>query len=370
MPGKFVQAIRQAGVANPVIMLDEIDKIGASYQGDPASALLEVLDPEQNADFLDHYLDVRFDLSKVLFICTANQLDSIPRPLLDRMEVLRLSGYLTAEKVKIGRRFLWPKQRSRAGLASSQIKVSDGALKLIAEDYARESGVRNLEKQLSRIARRGAIEWIRHENKPISVTTKNLQNYLGTPPFRKQIPLRGVGIVTGLAWTALGGATLDVEASLVHRKSRGFQLTGQLGDVMRESAEIAYSFIAANLKRLKGDPQFFDDAFVHLHVPEGSTPKDGPSAGITMATALLSLARNQRMSRPMAMTGELTLTGRVLAVGGVREKIVAARRAGLTEIILPDAVRGEVDELPFYVTEGTEIHFVSRYYEVASLVFD
>jgi len=370
MPGKFIQALRQAGVVNPVIMLDEVDKIGASFQGDPASALLEVLDPEQNMGFLDHYLDVRFDLSKVLFICTANQPDSIPRPLLDRMEVLRLSGYLATEKVAIGRRFLWPKQRSKAGLASSQIKVSDGALKLIAENYARESGVRNLEKQLGRIARKGAIECIRHESEPIAVTTKNLQNYLGTPLFRKQIPLRGVGIVTGLAWTALGGVTLDIEASLVHSKNRGFKLTGQLGDVMRESAEIAYSFIAASLTRFRGDPQFFDNAFVHLHVPEGATPKDGPSAGITMATALLSLARRQRMSRPIAMTGELTLTGRVLAVGGIREKIVAARRAGLSEIILPEAVRGEFDELPGYVTKGAEIHFVSTYDEIATLVFD
>ena len=369
MPGKFIQAIRETGVANPVIMLDEIDKIGASFQGDPASALLEVLDPEQNAGFLDHYLDVRFDLSKVLFICTANQLDSIPRPLLDRMEMLRLSGYLTTEKVAIGKRFLWPKQRVKAGLTSAGIKVSDGALKMIAENYAREAGVRNLEKQLGRIARKGAIETIRHPATPISVTTKNLRDYLGAPVFRKQVPQRGIGIVTGLAWTAMGGATLDVEASLVHSKNRGFKLTGQLGDVMRESAEIAYSFIAANLDRFDGDPEFFDQAFVHLHVPEGATPKDGPSAGITMATALLSLARNERMQRPVAMTGELTLTGRVLPVGGIREKIIAARRSGIKEIILPEDVRGEFDELPDYVRKDMTFHFVSDYEGVAALVF-
>ncbi len=369
MPGKFIQAIRETGVANPVIMLDEIDKIGASFQGDPASALLEVLDPEQNSGFLDHYLDVRFDLSKVLFICTANQLDSIPRPLLDRMEMLRLSGYLTTEKVTIGKRFLWPKQRAKAGLSSAQIKVSDGAIKLIVENYAREAGVRNLEKQLGRIARKGAIETIRGSEKTISVTMKNLQAYLGSPVFRKQIPQRGIGIVTGLAWTAMGGATLDVEASLVHSKNRGFKLTGQLGDVMRESAEIAYSYIAANLKRFEGNPEFFDHAFVHLHVPEGATPKDGPSAGITMATALLSLARNERMRRPIAMTGELTLTGRVLPVGGIREKIIAARRAGVKELILPEDVRGEFDELPEYVHKDMTVHFVSEYAEVAALVF-
>ena len=369
MPGKFIQAIRETGVANPVIMLDEIDKIGASFHGDPASALLEVLDPEQNAGFLDHYLDVRFDLSKVLFICTANQLDSIPRPLLDRMEMLRLSGYLTTEKVAIGKRFLWPKQRVKAGLTSAGIKVSDGAMKMIAENYAREAGVRNLEKQLGRIARKGAIETIRHPATPISVTTKNLQDYLGAPVFRKQVPQRGIGIVTGLAWTAMGGVTLDVEASLIHSKNRGFKLTGQLGDVMRESAEIAYSFIAANLDRFDGDPEFFDQAFVHLHVPEGATPKDGPSAGITMATALLSLARNERMQRPVAMTGELTLTGRVLPVGGIREKIIAARRSGIKEIILPEDVRGEFDELPDFVCKDMTFHFVSDYEGVAALVF-
>ncbi|MGR8918081.1 MAG: endopeptidase La [Gammaproteobacteria bacterium] len=369
MPGKFIQAIRETATANPVIMLDEIDKIGASYQGDPASALLEVLDPEQNASFLDHYLDVRFDLSKVLFVCTANTLDAIPRPLLDRMEVIRLSGYLTDEKVTIGKRYLWPKQRQRAGLAARQVKINDAAIRAIAESYAREAGVRNLEKQLGRIARKAAIRTIRDAGGTISVTAGNLAEFLGPPTFRKQKPQRGIGIVTGLAWTALGGATLDVEATLVHSKHRGFKLTGQLGEVMRESAEIAYSYVAANLERYDGDPEFFDEAFVHLHVPEGATPKDGPSAGITMATALLSLARQTRIVRPVAMTGELTLTGRVLAVGGIREKIIAAKRAGVREVILPEAVRGEFDELPEYVRAGMTIHFVADFSEVAAIVF-
>ena len=369
MPGKFIQALRDCASANPVIMLDEIDKIGGSFQGDPASALLEALDPDQNASFLDHYLDVRFDLSKVLFVCTANQLDSIPRPLLDRMEVIRLSGYLTAEKVTIGRRFLWPKQRAHAGLRSSQVKVSNSAIKGIVEGYAREAGVRNLEKQLGRIARKAAIEIIQDGDQRISVSGSNLDDYLGAPLFRKQVPQRGIGIVTGLAWTALGGVTLDIEATLVHSKHRGFKLTGQLGEVMRESAEIAHSYVSSNLERYKGNTEFFDEAFVHLHVPEGATPKDGPSAGITMATALLSLARNQRIRRPLAMTGELTLTGRVLAVGGIREKIIAARRAGVREIILPEMVRGEFDELPEYIHRGMTINFVNDFSEVATLVF-
>jgi ATP-dependent Lon protease len=369
MPSKFIQAIRDTGSANPVIMLDEIDKIGASFQGDPASALLEVLDPEQNVSFLDHYLDVRFDLSKVLFVCTANQLDSIPRALLDRMEVIRLAGYLSAEKVTIGRRFLWPKQRAGAGLGAKQVKVSDSAIKGIVEGYAREAGVRNLEKQLGRIARKTALEIIDDSQRRIAVTGKNLHEYLGAPLFQTQVPQRGIGIVTGLAWTQLGGATLDIEAALIHSKNAGFKLTGQLGDVMRESAEIAHSYIAANLARFGGNEEFFDQAFVHLHVPEGATPKDGPSAGITMATALLSLAGKQQLSRPLAMTGELTLTGRVLAVGGIREKIIAARRAGISEIILPEMVRGEFAELPEYIHRGMKVAFVSEFSEVVEIAF-
>ncbi|MEX2480916.1 MAG: endopeptidase La [Gammaproteobacteria bacterium] len=369
MPGKFIQAIREAGTVNPVIMLDEVDKIGASYQGDPASALLEVLDPEQNVSFLDHYLDVRVDLSKVLFICTANQLDTIPRPLLDRMEVIRLSGYLTAEKVAIGSRFLWPKQRARAGLKASSVRINQAAMKAIVENYAREAGVRSLEKLLGRIARKAAIRVIRDKDAKVSVTASNVADFLGAAPFRKAVPQRGVGIVTGLAWTALGGVTLDVEATLVHSKNRGFKLTGQLGDVMRESAEIAYSYIAAHLDEYEGASDFFDEAYVHLHVPEGATPKDGPSAGVTMAAALLSLARGQRIRRPLAMTGELTLTGRVLAVGGIREKIIAARRAGVREIILPEAVQSEFSELPPYVHKGMRVHFVDDFGEVAKIAF-
>jgi ATP-dependent Lon protease, bacterial type len=369
MPGKFLQAIKEVEVANPVIMLDEIDKIGASYQGDPASALLEVLDPEQNVEFLDHYLDVRFDLSKVLFVCTANQLDTVPAPLLDRMEVIRLSGYITSEKVRIAKHHLWPKELKKAGLKRGDITLSEPAVRRIIEGYAREAGVRNLEKQLGRIVRKAAVRFVNGEERPLRVGVPEIEENLGKPVFVPEKLLTGVGVVTGLAWTAMGGATLSIEATLVHTKNRGFKLTGQLGDVMKESAEIAYSYIASHLKPFKGNPTFFDEAFVHLHVPEGATPKDGPSAGITMATALLSLARQEKIDRPLAMTGELTLTGEVLAIGGVREKVIAARRVKVMELILPEANRRDFEELPDHIKEGFTAHFVRHFRDVVKIVF-
>ncbi|MCC7122569.1 MAG: endopeptidase La [Gammaproteobacteria bacterium] len=369
MPGKFVQALREAQSANPVILLDEIDKIGSSYQGDPASALLEVLDPEQNVGFLDHYLDVRFDLSRVLFVCTANQLDTIPRPLLDRMEVIRLAGYVAEEKLAIAKRHLLPKQRRKAGLSSAQLVVADAALRVVIEGYAREAGVRNLEKQLNRIARKAALKVLRDRASIVKIEPSNLHEFLGKPVFRPEQMQRGVGVVSGLAWTAMGGATLDIEATRVHTKNRGFKLTGQLGEVMRESAEIAYSYVSSHLADYDGDPAFFDEAFVHLHVPEGATPKDGPSAGITMATALLSLARNEELAHPLAMTGELTLTGRVLPIGGVREKLIAAKRVGIREVLLPEANRGDYEELPAYIRKGIKVHFVAHFRDVVALAF-
>lgn len=369
MPGKFIHSLKEAGTENPVIMLDEIDKIGASYQGDPAAALLEVLDPEQNSDFLDHYLDLRFDLSKVLFVCTANQLDTIPGPLLDRMEVIRLSGYITDEKLAIAKHHLWPRQLERAGVKPSKLKITDSALRQIIEGYAREAGVRNLEKQLGRVVRKAAMKIVSGTKGPIRVGPKTLEEYLGKPFFGKEKPLSGVGVVTGLAWTAMGGATLSIEATQVHSTNRGFKLTGKLGEVMRESAEIAYSYVSSHLKQFDGDPAFFDEAFVHLHVPEGATPKDGPSAGVTMATALLSLARRQRIRRPLAMTGELTLTGSVYPVGGIREKVIAARRAKVMEVILPNANKGDFEELPEHIREGVTAHFVKHFREVVPIVF-
>ncbi|MBT6277403.1 MAG: endopeptidase La [Chromatiales bacterium] len=369
MPGKFIQALKEVGTDNPVLMLDEVDKIGNSYQGDPASALLEVLDPEQNSAFLDHYLDLRFDLSKALFICTANQLDTIPRPLLDRMEVIRLAGYITEEKVAIARQHLWPRQVERAGLKASQVKISDAALKSLINGYARESGVRGLEKQLGRITRKAAVRVVHGDTRTINVGPRNLDTFVGKPIFMPERPQRAIGVVTGLAWTSMGGATLDVEATQVHTKNRAFKLTGQLGDVMRESAEIAYSYVSSNLAQYGGEPAFFDEAYVHLHVPEGATPKDGPSAGVTMATSLLSLARGQRIRTPAAMTGELTLTGKVLPVGGIREKVVAARRAGVKTLILPAANKADADELPDYLAEGITFHFAEHYNDVFNVVF-
>ncbi len=368
MPGKLVQALKETGTANPVIMLDEVDKLGQSFQGDPASALLEVLDPEQNQDFLDHYLDERLDLSHALFICTANTMDSIPGPLLDRMEVIRLSGYITEEKVQIARQHLWPRALERAGVKPGQLRISDSALRQIVEGYAREAGVRNLEKQLNKIIRKAAVKLLAGEKK-LSVSGKNLADFLGQPYFQTEKTQRGVGVVTGLAWTSMGGATLSVEASQVHSKQRGFKLTGQLGDVMKESAEIAYSYVASHLRDYGLSEERLDEAFLHLHVPEGATPKDGPSAGITMASALLSLLLKKRLPRKVAMTGELTLTGQVLAVGGIREKIIAARRVGIREVILPDACQRDFDELPGYLKDGLTVHFAKQYDDVFQILW-
>ncbi|UZK03491.1 endopeptidase La [Venatoribacter cucullus] len=369
LPGKLIQALKDVEVANPVIMLDEIDKLGSSYQGDPASALLEVLDPEQNREFLDHYLDLRVDLSKVLFICTANQLDSIPAPLLDRMDTIRLSGYITEEKLAIAKSHLWPRVLQRHGLKKSQVKIADSTLKAMIEGYARESGVRHLEKLLQQIARKAVVKLLENPTLKITVSQKDLQAYLGAPVFRAERILRGVGVVTGLAWTAMGGATLPIEAAVVHQQNRGFKLTGKLGEVMKESAEIAYSFAAGHAQQFGGDAAFFDQRFIHLHVPEGATPKDGPSAGVTMTTALVSLMLNKRIKRPLAMTGELTLTGQVLPVGGIREKVIAARRSKIMEVILPEANRRDYDELPDHIRKGMTAHFANNYQDVFEVVF-
>ena len=369
MPGKIIQSLKEVGVQNPVIMLDEIDKIGSAYQGDPASALLEVLDPEQNAEFLDHYLDLRVDLSKVLFVCTANQLDTIPGPLLDRMEVIRLAGYLTSEKLGIAKKHLWKRQLERARVPLSKLRISSAALKMVVEGYAREAGVRNLDKQLSRIVRSSVVHLLEKTKEKIFIGTKEVEQILGAPIFRKQSPRKGVGVVNGLAWTSMGGTTLAVEASVVHDSNRGFKQTGQLGSVMQESAEIAYSYVAGNLKHLGISETFFDKAMIHLHVPEGATPKDGPSAGVTMASSLASLALGKPITRNVAMTGELTLTGKVLPVGGVKEKIIAAKRAGIAEVILPKDNERDYDEMPDYLKENLEVHFASDYQDVAELLF-
>ncbi len=369
LPGKLVQALKDTEVANPVIMLDEIDKIGASYQGDPASALLEVLDPEQNAEFLDHYLDLRIDLSKVLFICTANTLDTIPGPLLDRMDRINLSGYITSEKMEIARKHLWPKLLKRNKLNASTITITDPTIRHLVEGYAREAGVRNLEKLLNKIIRKSIVQILKEKKDKVRISIKSIEDLLGPPIFTPEKQMQGKGIVTGLAWTAMGGATLSIEAVRVHGKSSGFKLTGKLGDVMQESAAIALSHVRSFSKVYRIDEDYFDDSFIHIHVPEGATPKDGPSAGITITTALVSLALDRVISKPLAMTGEITLTGDVLPVGGIKEKIIAARRVGIKEIILPDGVKSEFKKLPDRIKEGIQFHFVKKYNEVYKIVF-
>ncbi|TNF89807.1 MAG: endopeptidase La [Gammaproteobacteria bacterium] len=369
MPGKLIQALKDTGVANPVIMLDEVDKIGASYQGDPASALLEVLDPEQNGSFHDHYLDVDVDLSRVLFICTANQLDTIPGPLLDRMEVIHLSGYLDSEKKDIARKHLLPRQLERAGLKRSDLKIAAPALAAIIEGYSREAGVRRLDKSLAAIVRKAVVKLLKGKKRPIVIGADDVSEYLGRPIYEKEALQQGVGIVTGLAWTALGGATLPVEATRVHDRQAGLKVTGQLGDVMQESASIAYSYLLARAESLGADPAFFEKANIHLHVPAGATPKDGPSAGITMATALLSLARGKAPKRQFAMTGELTLTGQVYPIGGVREKLLAAKRQKIRHVILPAANERDYEEVPEHIRKGVTVHFVSRFEDVVALAF-
>ena len=368
MPGKLVQALKDVQVENPVIMLDEVDKIGASFHGDPASALLEVLDPEQNSEFLDHYLDLRVDLSRVLFVCTANQMDTIPRPLLDRMDDIRLAGYLPDEKLKIATKHLWPRLLERNNVSPSKVVLADTAVKALIEGYAREAGVRNLEKLLAKILRKAVVKLLGGSRR-VSISGKTLFEYVGPPIFRKERQLMGVGVVTGLAWTAMGGATLPIEATVVNEEKSGFKLTGNLGNVMKESAEIAYSYITSNLSSYKTRKDLNKNTFVHLHVPEGATPKDGPSAGITMATALLSLALNKKVNANIAMTGELTLTGQVLPVGGIKEKLIAAKRLGIKTIILPFDNKRDYDELTRSVKTGIKVYFAKTYKDVSDIVF-
>jgi len=370
MPGKAIQAMKSAGTANPVLMLDEIDKIGASFQGDPASALLEVLDPEQNDSFRDHYLDVPFDLSNVLFVATANQLDTIPAPLLDRMEVIRLSGYILEEKLEIARRYLIPKALKNHGIKRGQVSIPKNTLVHIIDRYAREAGVRGLENRIKRIMRKAAMEFAEGRMDKITIGMRDIVKFLGKPVFSEEEVFEAApGVVTGLAWTRMGGATLQIEATAMASKSKGFKQTGQLGKVMVESAEIAYSYVMGHLSEYKIDAEYFDTHFVHLHVPDGATPKDGPSAGITMTTALLSMIQQRPTIRNLGMTGELSLTGRVLPIGGLKEKTIASRRAGLTTLIFPAENRKDYDDLPEYLREGLEVHFVKTYPEVFKIAF-
>ncbi len=372
LPGKFIQAIKTCKTANPLIMLDEVDKIGASFRGDPASALLEVLDPEQNRDFLDHYLDVRFDLSKVLFVCTANQLETIPRPLLDRMETIRISGYILEEKLEIARRHLLPKQLREHGLKPGQVTIPEQVIRAIIDGWAREAGVRGLENNLKKLLRKAAKRMVEEKVKKVRVTMDGLPKQLGRRVFTEET-LFGrprVGVVMGLAYTALGGATLYIEAMPVPAKGPGFKQTGQLGKVMVESAEIAYTYVRSLLKGDEVARELFQKHLIHLHVPAGATPKDGPSAGITMACALYSLARSRPPRERLAMTGELTLSGLVMPIGGVKEKVIAAKRVKVSRLILPKENQPDFDELPDHVRAGITPHFVAHFDEVLKVAFE
>ncbi|HEY7424753.1 MAG TPA: endopeptidase La [Gemmataceae bacterium] len=356
MPGRLLQAIRRAGVKNPVLMLDEIDKLGYDYRGDPASAMLEVLDPAQNNQFRDNYLDLPFDLSKVFFITTANTLDTVPRPLLDRMEVIRLSGYSEEEKVQIAERFLLPRRLKETGLTPEQLKIQPDALKHIISRYTREAGVRELERTLGRVARKVARRFAEGHTEPVTVAAADLAELLGPERvrpehFRKELP---PGVSTGLAWTESGGDVLYVEATLL-RDGRGLRLTGQLGAVMKESARAAQSFVWSHADTLGIDADVFRHCGVHIHVPAGAVPKDGPSAGVALATALTSLYSGVPVRSDVAMTGEITLTGLVLPVGGIKEKVLAARRAGIHQVILPRDNEMDLRELPDNVRQ--EMHF-------------
>ena len=366
MPGRIVDSIKKCGTSNPVFVLDEIDKIGADYKGDPTSALLEVLDPEQNSTFHDNFLDVDYDLSRVLFIATANTLDTIPRPLLDRMELIEMTGYLQEEKEEIAKRHLVPKELANHGLRANQLKLKKDIIAHIIDDYTRESGVRSLERQIATICRKVDTKLALGEEYNVSVTLDDLRTYLGQARFSRDSweTNKYIGVVTGLAWTQVGGEILFIETSLSAAKAPSLTLTGNLGDVMKESATLALGYVKAHAKELGIKPEVFDKTAVHIHVPEGAIPKDGPSAGITMTTALVS-AFTKRLVKPrIAMTGEMTLRGKVLPIGGVKEKLLAAKRAGITDIILCEDNRKNVMEIPEIYLKGLKFHFVHDISEV------
>ncbi|NOX61373.1 MAG: endopeptidase La [Chloroflexi bacterium] len=357
MPGRIIQAIKRAGARNPVFMLDEVDKIGMDWRGDPSSALLEVLDPQQNFAFRDHYLDVDFDLSEVIFITTANTLDTIPPPLRDRMEIIELEGYTEYEKIRIAQGYLVPRQRRANGLRKDEISFTEDALRAIIRDYTRESGVRNLEREIGRVCRKVAVKIAANEIERMEVTPEVVREFLGKPKYFFEAALRTErpGVATGLAWTPVGGDVLFIEATKMPGKGN-LTITGQLGDVMEESVRIAFSWVQANADALGIDSEVFANSNFHVHVPAGAIPKDGPSAGVTMVTALVSLLTNRAVRPDVGMTGEITLRGQVLPIGGVKQKVLAAHRAGLKTVILPDRNEPDLDDLPKDIRE--QIHFV------------
>lgn len=368
LPGRIIQGLRQAGTKNPVFMLDEVDKLGFDFRGDPAAALLEVLDPEQNHSFVDHYLDVPFDLSQVLFICTANITDTIPPALLDRMEVIRLPGYSHEEKLQIAKRYLVPRNLKEHGLTEENLEFTDEALSVIVKRYTREAGVRNLNREIANICRKVARRVAEGKTEKVVVTPENVSEFLGPPKFVEEIAERKphVGVATGLAWTPFGGSVLFVETTKMPGKG-SLIITGLLGEVMKESAQAALSYVRSRSEQLGIPEDFFSKHDIHIHVPAGAIPKDGPSAGITMATALASLATGRPVRHDVAMTGEITLTGRVLPVGGIKEKVLAAKEAGITEIILPAQNEKDLDEIPEHIRNALTFHFVENMDEVLEI---
>ena len=372
MPGKIMKAMKEAGTNNPVILLDEIDKMSNDFKGDPASAMLEVLDPEQNKNFEDHYIDMPFDLSKVFFVSTANDLRNVSAPLRDRMDILQLSSYTEFEKLHIAQNFLLKQAQKENGLAKIDIKIPDKVMFKLIDEYTREAGVRNLKREIINICRKLAREVVEKDIKKFNLKATDLEKYLGKAKFRPEKSRKAVGkigVVNGLAWTAVGGVTLDVQG--VDTPGKGeVTLTGTLGNVMKESASVAMTYVKANLKKYPPkDKDFFKDRTIHLHFPEGATPKDGPSAGITITTAIVSVLTNKKVRQDIAMTGEITITGDVLAIGGVREKVIGAHRAGIKEVILPEDNRVDTDEIPDELKSTMKIHFAKTYDDVSKLVF-
>lgn len=371
LPGRIIQSIKRAGTKNPVFMLDEIDKVGTDFRGDPAAALLEALDPEQNKAFSDHYLEVPFDLSQVMFITTANIVDTILPALKDRMEILRLPGYIIEEKLKIAQQFLVPRQIEENGLTNELIKFTDNAICKIIQDYTHEAGVRNVEREIANCIRKVAKKVARGKKKKVTITAQNIHEFLGPPKFYSEVRERKseVGVATGLAYTPEGGKIIFIEATKMKGK-KGLTLTGKLGDVMKESAQAALSYIRSEAKKFKIPENFFNNYDIHIHIPEGAIPKDGPSAGVAMATALVSLLKNKPVNPKVAITGEITLRGKVLPIGGVREKVLAAKRAGIQTVILPDWNRKDLKEIPTHAKRGLKFYFVKHVREVINLALN
>jgi ATP-dependent Lon protease len=372
LPGRLVRALRDAGTMNPVIMLDEVDKVGADWRGDPSSALLEVLDPAQNHSFRDHYLDLELDLSGVMFIATANVADTIPGPLLDRMEVIRFDGYTTSEKVAIARGYLWPRQLERNGLRPDEVEISDELIQTVTTEYTREAGVRQLERDLGTVLRKTATKIASDENAtPVVLDIDQVRDALGRQRHFQESAIRTAvpGVATGLAVTGAGGDVLFVEATAMPGKP-GLTLTGQLGDVMKESAQIALSYVRGHTQELNIDPSQFEERSFHVHVPAGAIPKDGPSAGVTMVTALTSLLSQRPVKHTVGMTGEVTLQGRVLPIGGVKQKVLASHAAGLTDVVLPERNRGDLDDVPEEVREAMNFHFAMTIDEVLNVALE